>query len=224
MNKVMIKMYLKLYCLMFSVLILILLTFLRVTNASAQESLHAEWDGFQRSQPSVQDNDAYFAQNGRNNISILQTSVESRVAVFSFDLSGLSEKANNFQLKLYNISTNSIQNPNLVLYAKQHDLASNVAPTWAKLNLSSSFGDEVLTKTITDDDQNKWMVISSSKLTEKINEARGAGMKLALILAYPEGVTDGASIKFENSNAFNDTSSEFDTSGEMIKPPKTSNL
>lgn len=197
-------------------LFLLGLSVLFVNVSYAQNSLYSEWDGFQRSQETVQDVDTYFAQNGRPDISIMSTANETRVAVFSFDLSGVSANVDNMVLKLYNTSTSGLNNTNLVVYAKQHGLASDVAPTWAKLNLSSSFGDEVLTTTISDNNQNEWMDFSSPQLTQKINEARVAGKKIALILKYPEAATDGVLISFANTNAYTNSSPE--GSGPTVDP------
>ena len=172
-------------------------------HINAQAYLSPEWDGFQRSQGSVQNNTTYFAQNGRTDISILQSATERRIAVFSFDLSTLSAALEEVDLRLFNISTSPIQHKNLVLYAIKHELESFEAPTWFKLDLSGFFGEEVLTRTISDEDQNSWMSFSGNSLTKVANEARVAGKKLALILAYPEGINDGSTIKFENSTATN---------------------
>ncbi len=181
-------------------------------GTNAQSKIYPEWDGFQRSQESVRDVDTYFAQNGRENISILQNETETRVAVFSFDLSEINMDMENVELQLYNISSNAIKNPNLLLYAKQHDLASDVAPTWHKLDLSTSFGDHVVTSPISDDDQFSFMSFSGTDLDQIVNEAKAAGKKLALILRYPERAMDGTSIKFENTNAENGSGLDIDSS------------
>jgi uncharacterized protein YjdB len=175
-------------------------------------SLSPQWDGFTRSIESVQDNDAYMAQSGRNDLSIFtRDGEEIRVGVFSFDLSSVSNDIGEASLSLYNVTTSSLgQDAKVYITAVQHDLAPNVAPTWAQLDLTTSMGDTVVIQPITDDDRETRMEFSSSELALKFNEARNAGKKLALVVTIPGGLT----LKFENSN--NDNKPVLNYSGSPV--------
>ena len=169
------------------------------TLHSFAQSIHPEWDGFTRSQPSVQDNADYMAQNGRNDLSLFTRDEEIRLGVFSFDLSTISSDAGNVSLKLYNVTTSDLSESNVIVTAILHDLPNDVATTWHQLDLSSSFGDTVVIRTISDSHRNTWMDFTAPELAVKFNEARATSKKLALIVSYPSALA----LKFENSNNSN---------------------
>lgn len=178
---------------------LIYIVMIMIGSGSLAQSLNPEWDGFTRSQETVQDNATYMAQNGRMDLSLFTRDEEIRLGVFSFDASTVADDAGFVALNLFNVTTSDLTEPNVIITAILHELPSDVAPTWHQLDLSTSFGDTVVTRTISDADRNTWMEFTSSELNLKLNEARSSGKKLALIVSYPSTLA----LKFENTNNTN---------------------
>lgn len=157
--------------------------FLSVSSALAQTALSPEWDGFQITSRTDEQNEAFFAQNGRTTEGSARVSSDRRIGIFSFDIGSVPTDAENITFNLY-ISTFP-SSGELRLYTNEHNLASNVIPTYNKLGLTpTTYGDQFVGITSTSGTTDSYNSFSNTDLSNGFVAAKTNGTKFVIVLAF----------------------------------------